>query len=669
MRFVDNDPSLMSRLDEKKLALIATQFREIHCGPPMKRREEVGASTLISERRDTLNAYIKATPLFFLQRYALTQLDSLTSLIKQTHYCHNDVNPNNVLSTADTVYFIDWECAGVNDPFLDLATMVVTLRLKPFDAEMLLFHYLGRNPSNSEQQHFICMQQIALLRFAISFAANMNDPKACDNVDIASIPAFNEYEPSDGKLDKASDLGKFYISVMLIKQAMQVLNDYTFKAGLESTDANKLSKQFSFGHYQIPYFIMGGIINYLHADNIRSQRLLCSGWKLFIDEHVISPSSLVTTSTINQISNSKAIASRLSETLNTVIPWHVGNIKTLSGGLSPFCQNFLLEAYNQKYVIKVLEEDSPQGWLEMYAALSASHQGIGPRMEYFSAVQKVAVFEYVANDPRWPLDKSLDKLASLSSVIKALHGISLPKGSVSCENSKFIQLKDKVLAVARNNTNFNDFLTVISLYEGLDHLLNQGNNASLCHYDMNPWNILCNAKGTQFSLIDWEFTRIGNPLFDLATIANFLRLNTLEETFLRIAYAKGRITPLDEASYFLTKAHVYLRYAICSLGLNTSYELNLSQELLSLLPPFNQFDPFKLKIDKNTNEGRYYIAQMFIKAAMNLLMDKQFESHLKIYRQGFNTDYIPSFFVSSLNDTASEYDAGRDIIKESKSYS
>ncbi|MBI2785253.1 MAG: hypothetical protein HYX60_02645, partial [Legionella longbeachae] len=155
---------------------------------------------------------------------------------------------------------------------------------------------------------------------------------------------------------------------------------------------------------------------------------------------------------------------------------------------------------------------------------------------------------------------------------------------------------------------------------------------------------------------------------DLATIANFLRLNILEETFLRIAYTKGRITPLDEACYQVTKAHVYLRYAICSLGLNSSDEFKIDEEVLQSLPPFNQFDPFKLKIDKNSNEGRYYIAQMFIKAAMNLLMDKQFISHLRCVQQGFNTDYTPSFFTSSLSLLVSENGTGSKIESESNIY-
>ncbi len=649
MRYVENNPSINSRLNDEQLKLIAKKFAVLHSGPKLPRRAEIEKSTLITERRATLNSYIKVSPVFFLQHYALMQLDYLTDLVKQTHYCHNDMNPNNLLATPEDFYFIDWECAGLLDPFLDLAIVVATLRLKPDAANSLLTHYLGRKPFPEEELHYGYMQQIALLRFAISFAANISDPTRVNHVDIASIPAFNEYQPSDGAIDKSSDAGKFYISVMLIKQAMQTINDYQFKRQLNTKllgSINKPEKDFNFGALQLPYFIMGGILQYLRKEELLPLRLVCGSWRLFLDEQVIKPKGLILDGAVDELSNSKAIATRLKSTLQSFLPWRAGSLKPLNGGLSPFCQNFIVHAYNQNYVIKILEEDSAQGWIELYAAQAASRTGIGPKIIYFNAAQKVAIFEFVANDPKWPLDKSWDRLASLSSVISALHAMKVPK-SISKESPKFLQLKKIVTELVEKDPRFEDFSLVLSLFNDLDHLLNLNPKTSLCHYDMNPWNLLFQTEGTQFSLIDWEFARIGSPLFDLATIANFLRLNALEETFLRIAYAKGRVTPLDEACYQITKAYVYLRYAICSLGLNTSAELKLDSDLLLALPPFNQFNPFQLKIDKNTNEGRYYIALMFVKAAMNLLKDKQFIIHLKTYQQGFKTDYIPSFFAHS----------------------
>lgn len=42
---------------------------------------------------------------------------------------HNDVNPSNLVYDGERVVFLDWDAAGANDPFYDLAAVAVFLRL------------------------------------------------------------------------------------------------------------------------------------------------------------------------------------------------------------------------------------------------------------------------------------------------------------------------------------------------------------------------------------------------------------------------------------------------------------------------------------------------------------------------------------------------------------
>jgi aminoglycoside phosphotransferase (APT) family kinase protein len=42
---------------------------------------------------------------------------------------HNDVNPSNVVYDGQRVLFLDWDSAGANDPFADLATVAVFFRM------------------------------------------------------------------------------------------------------------------------------------------------------------------------------------------------------------------------------------------------------------------------------------------------------------------------------------------------------------------------------------------------------------------------------------------------------------------------------------------------------------------------------------------------------------
>lgn len=51
---------------------------------------------------------------------------------------HNDVNPSNVVFDGERVLLLDWDMAGPNDPFYDLAAISVFLRMDDATSERLL---------------------------------------------------------------------------------------------------------------------------------------------------------------------------------------------------------------------------------------------------------------------------------------------------------------------------------------------------------------------------------------------------------------------------------------------------------------------------------------------------------------------------------------------------
>ena len=56
--------------------------------------------------------------------------------------CHNDLNPQNIFFSHD-VKFIDWEYAGVNDRYFDLACVCVEFRLNDEVQDLFLNVYFG----------------------------------------------------------------------------------------------------------------------------------------------------------------------------------------------------------------------------------------------------------------------------------------------------------------------------------------------------------------------------------------------------------------------------------------------------------------------------------------------------------------------------------------------
>ena len=58
--------------------------------------------------------------------------------------CHNDLNPLNCIFSKETIKFIDWEFAGMNDCYFDLASFSVEFQFTVLDEAYMLASYFGR---------------------------------------------------------------------------------------------------------------------------------------------------------------------------------------------------------------------------------------------------------------------------------------------------------------------------------------------------------------------------------------------------------------------------------------------------------------------------------------------------------------------------------------------
>ncbi len=74
----------------------------------------------------------------------------ITQHEKELVLCHNDLNPKNILF-SDEVKFIDWEYAGVNDKYFDLACVCVEFKLSPLEEQYFLESYFQSKKSNEDK--------------------------------------------------------------------------------------------------------------------------------------------------------------------------------------------------------------------------------------------------------------------------------------------------------------------------------------------------------------------------------------------------------------------------------------------------------------------------------------------------------------------------------------
>ena len=64
---------------------------------------------------------------------------------KDLVFCHHDLNPKNIFF-SNKIILIDWEFAGVNDRYFDLATVCVEFKLNQKDEAYFLRHYFALIP-------------------------------------------------------------------------------------------------------------------------------------------------------------------------------------------------------------------------------------------------------------------------------------------------------------------------------------------------------------------------------------------------------------------------------------------------------------------------------------------------------------------------------------------
>jgi thiamine kinase-like enzyme len=143
-RFVDGDHVPMTDLRrEEVLGSVVRSLRAFHACPPVPssfnvfRVVETYAETAAARGVQPPAAYDDAHSLAGRIEDAFAQNPSpLTT-------CHNDLLNANFLREGDHTWIVDYEYAGMGDPFFDLGNLAVNNELDPASDEVLLRHAFG----------------------------------------------------------------------------------------------------------------------------------------------------------------------------------------------------------------------------------------------------------------------------------------------------------------------------------------------------------------------------------------------------------------------------------------------------------------------------------------------------------------------------------------------
>ena len=149
------------------LARVADSLRRVHDGPAIPglfvpfRIVEAYRALAAARGADIPREYERALAL--LRRIEIAMLSAPVAL----RPCHNDLLNANFIDDGVRIRIVDWEYAGMGDPFFDLGNFSVNHGLTRDEDAALLAAYLGRAPLGREQARLVLMRIVSDFREAM----------------------------------------------------------------------------------------------------------------------------------------------------------------------------------------------------------------------------------------------------------------------------------------------------------------------------------------------------------------------------------------------------------------------------------------------------------------------------------------------------------------------
>ena len=215
-----------------------------------------------------------------------------------------------------------------------------------------------------------------------------------------------------------------------------------------------------------------------------------------------------------------------------IVSDHTPNLKTILAGIEllrgadileklaggPTSDSWLLTAGDEKFVARL---DKPLAKLlgldrraELGVINTVSAAGIGPQIIWADPDKGVLLTSYIPGNAWSSVDvHDLARLEKLAATLRQLHSLP-PRGPV-------FLLGKTALAYAREAGTRSASRIAEQAIKLAEMLLSQTRRPALCHNDLVHSNII---GGETVRLIDWEYSAVGDPYFDLAIVVRHHQL-------------------------------------------------------------------------------------------------------------------------------------------------
>jgi aminoglycoside phosphotransferase (APT) family kinase protein len=133
---------------------------------------------------------------------------------------HNDVNPSNLVFDGEHLLLLDWETAGPNDPFYDLAAIAVFLRMDDATCLALLAAYDGHEAPAVPARLLYFKRVVAVLcGTAFLHLARQSGYAGASGETLESTPGLAEFyqRMRAGAVSVATGEGQWWFGLALVK--------------------------------------------------------------------------------------------------------------------------------------------------------------------------------------------------------------------------------------------------------------------------------------------------------------------------------------------------------------------------------------------------------------------------------------------------------------------
>jgi len=199
--------------------------------------------------------------------------------------------------------------------------------------------------------------------------------------------------------------------------------------------------------------------------------------------------------------------------------------------------NYLAITENARYLLRKLQPNQIDRSFEYRVQHRAYQRKLGAKPIYYDEENDLMISDFLEGEHKSRLTPR--ELRTLAFAVRKLHKIKLRTKPYRFKKA-FKPKHTKALHALRK-------------------LNKEPKELVLTHHDLNPRNILFHNQKVKF--IDWEYTRLNDRYFDLATIAAEFKLTDKEERYFLRSYFK------NSTRTNLKKLHLYkaLYTILCSL--------------------------------------------------------------------------------------------------------